>query len=216
MTALPIILGAKEYKAYLAARTGSTNLINDKLIKTLRMNASLFVEPKTQMLTAVGTEIPCGAQFQPRYSFPSFMVCLLARQEGSKRKPTKDNRYRQLNMARNCPHERLVLTRKADTIFFNAVKNEHFLRNGSHNELHPEVMAKFVPFLQKQAKLTRKRTKSLDSANWTGSLSHVGALRSANPKSGAYTKYGSVDSDIVDYVNRDEVDEDRTRTIKRI
>jgi hypothetical protein len=114
MTALPIILGAKEYKAYLAARTGSTNLINDKLIKTLRMNASLFVEPKTQMLTAVGTEIPCGGPFQPRYSFPSFMACLLARQEGSKRKPTKDNRYRQLNMARNCPHERLVLTRKAD------------------------------------------------------------------------------------------------------
>jgi hypothetical protein len=118
-------------------------------------------------------------------------------------------------MARNCPRKRLVLTREADPIFFNAVKNEHFLRNGSRNELHPEVMAKFVPFLRKQAKLTRKRTKSLDSANWTGSLSHVSALRSANPKSGAYTKHGSVDSDIVDYVNRDEVDEDRTRTIKK-
>jgi hypothetical protein len=63
--------------------------------------------------------------------------------------------------------------------------------------------------------LTRKRTKSLDSANCTGSLSHVGALKNANPKSGAYTKFGSVDSDIVDYVNCDEVDEDRTRTIKR-
>jgi hypothetical protein len=147
--------------------------------------------------------------------FPSFMACLLARQEGSKQKPTKCDCYRQLNMARNCPRERLVLTREADPIFFNAVKNEHFLRNGSSKDLRPEVMAKFVPFLRKQAKLTRKRTKSLDSANWTGSLSHVGALKSANPKSGAYTKYGSVDSDIVDYINRDEVDEDRTRTIKR-
>jgi hypothetical protein len=76
-------------------------------------------------------------------------------------------------------------------------------------------MAKFVPFLRKQAKLTRKRTKSLDSANWTGSLSHVSALKSANPKSGAYTKYCSVDSDIVNYVNRNEVDEDKMRTIKR-
>jgi hypothetical protein len=61
MTALPIILGAKEYKTYLAAQTGSTNLINDdELIETLPRNASLFVEPKTQMLTNVGTEIPCG------------------------------------------------------------------------------------------------------------------------------------------------------------
>jgi hypothetical protein len=77
-------------------------------------------------------------------------------------------------------------------------------------------MAKFVPFLQKQAKLTRKRTKSLDSSNWMGSLSHVSALKSANPKSGAYTKYCSVDSDIVDYVNRNEVDEDKMRTIKRM
>jgi hypothetical protein len=68
MTALPIILGAKEYKAYLAARTRSTNLINDEeLIETLRRNASLFVEPKTRMLTNVGTEIPCGGPFQPRY-----------------------------------------------------------------------------------------------------------------------------------------------------
>jgi hypothetical protein len=146
--------------------------------------------------------------------FPSFMACLLARQEGSKRKPTKDDRYRQLNMARNCPRKRLVLTPEANPIFFDAVKKEIFLHNGSR-QLHPEVMAKFVPFLQKQAILTRKRTKSLDSANWTGSLSYVGALRSANPKSGAYTKYGSVDSNMVDYVNRDEVDEDRTRTIRR-
>jgi hypothetical protein len=49
MTALPIILGAKEYKIYLATRTGPTNLINnDELIETLRKNASLFVEPKTR------------------------------------------------------------------------------------------------------------------------------------------------------------------------
>jgi hypothetical protein len=108
--------------------------------------------------------------------FPSFMACLLARQEGSKRKPTKDDRYRQLNMARNCPREQLVLTREADPIFFDAVKNKHFLCNGSLNKLHPEVMAKFVPFLQKQAKLTRKRTKSLDSANWTGSLGALSEL----------------------------------------
>jgi hypothetical protein len=147
--------------------------------------------------------------------FPSFMACLLVRQEGSKRKPMKEDRYRQLNMARNCPRKRLVLTREADPIFFDAVKNEHFLRNGSRNELHPEVMAKFVPFLQKQAKLTRKRTKSLDSANWTWSLSHVSALKSPNPISGAYTKYCSVDSDIVDYVNRNEVDQDKMKTVKR-
>jgi hypothetical protein len=95
--------------------------------------------------------------------FPSFMACLLARQERSKQKPTKDNRYRQLNMARNCPRERLVITSEANPIFFDAVKNEHFLQNGSRSKLHPEVMAKFVPFLRKQAKLTRKRTKSLDS-----------------------------------------------------
>jgi hypothetical protein len=115
-------------------------------------------------------------------------------------------------MARNCPRERLVLTHEADPIFFDAVKNEHFLRNGSRNELRPEVMAKFAPFLRKQAKLTRKRTKSLD--NWTGSLSNVGALKSDNLESGAYTKYGSVDSDIVDYVNRYEVDENRVKTVK--
>jgi hypothetical protein len=68
MTALPIILGAKEYRIYLAARTGSTNLTNNnKLIETLRKNASLFVEPKTLMLTNVGSEIPCGGPCQPRY-----------------------------------------------------------------------------------------------------------------------------------------------------
>jgi hypothetical protein len=63
MTALPITLSAKENRTYLAARTGSTNMINDELIETLQMNASLFVEPKSQMLTAVGTEIPCGVYF---------------------------------------------------------------------------------------------------------------------------------------------------------
>jgi hypothetical protein len=109
-------------------------------------------------------------------------------------------------MARNCPRERLVLTREADPIFFDAVKKKHFLRNGSRNELRPEVIAKFAPFLRKQAKLTRKRTRSMD--NWTGSLSHVGAMKSANPDSSAY-------SDIVDYVNRYEVDENRVKTVKR-
>jgi hypothetical protein len=68
MTALPIILGAKEYKTYLAAQTGSTNLLNDnELIETLLRNASLFVEPKTRMLTNGGTKIPYGGPFQPRY-----------------------------------------------------------------------------------------------------------------------------------------------------
>jgi hypothetical protein len=147
--------------------------------------------------------------------FPSFMASLLARQEGSKQKPTKDDRYQQLNRARNCPRERLVITREADPIFFDAVKNEHFLRNCSRSELHPEVMAKFVPFLRKQAKLTRKRTKSLDSTNWTGSLSHAGALNSTNPKDGNYHRYGFVDSDIIDYVNRDEVATERMKTIRK-
>jgi hypothetical protein len=67
MTVLPITLGANEYRTYLAAWTGSTNMINDELIEILRMNASLFVETKTRMLTAVGTQIPCGEPFQPRY-----------------------------------------------------------------------------------------------------------------------------------------------------
>jgi hypothetical protein len=59
--------------------------------------------------------------------FPSFMACLLARQEGSKQKPTKDDSYRQINMASNCPREQLVIDREADPTYFNAVKNEHFL-----------------------------------------------------------------------------------------
>jgi hypothetical protein len=57
MTELPITLGAKEYRTYLAARTRSTNQINDNLIETLRLNASLFVEPKTRMLTTVDSDI---------------------------------------------------------------------------------------------------------------------------------------------------------------
>jgi hypothetical protein len=67
MTALPITLGAKEYRTYLAAQTRLTNLINDDLIETLHLNASLSVEPKTRMLTTVGTEIPCGGPFLPKY-----------------------------------------------------------------------------------------------------------------------------------------------------
>jgi hypothetical protein len=67
MTALPITLGAKEYRTYLAVWTRSTNPIKDDLIETLRLNLSLFVEPKTRMLTTVGTKIPCGGPFQPRY-----------------------------------------------------------------------------------------------------------------------------------------------------
>jgi hypothetical protein len=86
--------------------------------------------------------------------------------------------------------------------------------NGSRTELRPEVMAKFVPFLRKQAKLTRKRTRSME--NWTGSLSYIGAMKSANPDSGAYHRCVSVDSDIVDYVNRYEVDDDnRVKTVRR-
>jgi hypothetical protein len=68
MTALPIILGAKQYKVYLVLWPGPTNQINnEELIETLRKNASLFVEPKNLMITTVGTEIPCGGPFQPRY-----------------------------------------------------------------------------------------------------------------------------------------------------
>jgi hypothetical protein len=45
--------------------------------------------------------------------------------------------------------------------------------------------------------------------NFTGSLPHVGAMRSPNPESGAYQKCGSVDSDIATYVNnRYEMDDD--------
>jgi hypothetical protein len=133
--------------------------------------------------------------------FSGFMACLLARQEGPKRKTTKDDCYCRLWLAHNAPREKLLLTRETDPTSFDAVKNEHFLRNGSRTELRPEVYDKFAPFLRKQAKLTRKRTRSID--NWTGSLAHIGAMMSANPESSAYQKCGSVDSDIVTYVNRD-------------
>jgi hypothetical protein len=118
-------------------------------------------------------------------------------------------------MARNCPRKQLVITREDDPTFFDDVKNEHFLRHGSRRKLHPEVMTKFVPFLPKQAKMNWKRIKSLDTTNWTGSLSHAGALNSVNPKDSGYIRYGSVDSDIVYYVNREEVADERIKTIRR-
>jgi hypothetical protein len=51
--------------------------------------------------------------------------------------------------------------------------------------------------------------------NWTGSLSNIGAMRSANQESGAYHKCGSVDSDIVTYVNRYEIDDNKVKTVRR-
>jgi hypothetical protein len=52
--------------------------------------------------------------------------------------------------------------------------------------------------------------------NWTGSLSHIGAMKSANPDSIAYHRCDSVDSDIVDYVNSYEMDDDnRVNTVRR-
>jgi hypothetical protein len=52
--------------------------------------------------------------------------------------------------------------------------------------------------------------------NWTGSLAHIGAMVSANPESGAYQKCGSLDSDIVTYVNRYEIDDDnKVKTVLR-
>jgi hypothetical protein len=51
--------------------------------------------------------------------------------------------------------------------------------------------------------------------NWTGSLSHIGAIKSVNPESGAYHKCGSVDSDIVTYVNRYEIDDNKVKTVRR-
>jgi hypothetical protein len=129
--------------------------------------------------------------------FPSFMACLLARQEGSKRKMTKDDRHRRLWLTRNTPREQLVLTRETDPTFFDAVKNEHLQRNGSRTDLRP------------------KRTRSM--ANWTGSLSYIGAMRSANPESGAYHRCDSVDSDIVTYVNNryDMSDDNKVKKVTR-
>jgi hypothetical protein len=67
----------------------------------------------------------------------------------------------------------------------------------------------------KMSKLTRKRTKSLDKENWMGSLGQVGASHSVNAKDGGYVRYGLVDSDIVDYVNWDELAGTRMKTIRR-
>jgi hypothetical protein len=75
----------------------------------------------------------------------------------------------------------LVLTRDIDPTFFDAVKSEHLQRNGSRTELRP------------------KRTRSM--ANWTGSMSHIGAMRCANSESGPYQRCGSPDSDIATYIN---------------
>jgi hypothetical protein len=52
--------------------------------------------------------------------------------------------------------------------------------------------------------------------NWTGSLSHIGAMISANLESGAYHRCGYVDSDIVTYVNRYEIDHNnKVKTVRR-
>jgi hypothetical protein len=51
--------------------------------------------------------------------------------------------------------------------------------------------------------------------NWTGSLNHIGAMRSAYPESGAYHKCGSVDSDIITYVNRYEIDDNKVKTVRK-
>jgi hypothetical protein len=121
--------------------------------------------------------------------FPSFMACLLARQEGAKRKTTKDDRHRRAWLLRKTPREQLVLCRDTDPTFFDAVKSEHLQRHGSRAKLCPET------------------TKGM--TNFTGSLPHVGAMRSANPESGAYQKCGLVDSDIATYVNnRYEMDDE--------
>jgi hypothetical protein len=68
MTALSIILNTQQYTDYLAARRGPENAITDAgLIEALRRDASLFVEPQTQVLTKIETEIPCGGPFQLIY-----------------------------------------------------------------------------------------------------------------------------------------------------
>jgi hypothetical protein len=52
--------------------------------------------------------------------------------------------------------------------------------------------------------------------NWTESLAHISAMMSANRESGAYQKCGSVDSDIVTYVNRYEIEDDnKVKTVRR-
>jgi hypothetical protein len=40
-------------------------------------------------------------------------------------------------------------------------------------------------------------------------------LNSANPKDGNYHRYGTVDSNIINYVNRDEVATERIKTIRK-
>jgi hypothetical protein len=53
-------------------------------------------------------------------------------------------------------------------------------------------------------------------ANWTGNLYHIDAMRSANPDSGADHKCDSMDSDIVTYVNRYEMNhKNKVKTIMR-
>ncbi len=127
--------------------------------------------------------------------FPSFMACLLARQEGSKRKTTKDDRHRRAWLLRNTPREQLILCRDTDPTFFDAVKSEHLQRHGSRSKLRPET-TKGMPF-------------------YTGSLPHVGAMKCAFPDSGAYQKCGSVDSDMCTYVNERYVlgDEHRVKKV---
>jgi hypothetical protein len=99
------------------------------------------------------------------------------------------NRHRRAWLLRNTPCEQLVLCRDTDPTFLDAVKSEHLQRHGSRAKLRPET------------------TKGM--TNFTGSLPHVGAMRSGNPESGAYQKGGSVDSDIATYVNnRYEMDDD--------
>jgi hypothetical protein len=39
-------------------------------------------------------------------------------------------------------------------------------------------------------------------------------MKSANPESGAYHKYGTVDSDIVTYVNRYEIDNSKVKGLE--
>jgi hypothetical protein len=99
------------------------------------------------------------------------------------------NRHRRAWLLRNTPREQLVLCRDTDPTFLDAVKSEHLQRHGS------------------RAKLGLETTKGMTS--FTGSLPHIGAMRSANRESGAYQKCWSVDSDIATYVNnRYEMDDD--------
>jgi hypothetical protein len=75
------------------------------------------------------------------------------------------NRHRRAWLLRNTPHEQLVLCRDTDPPFCDALKSEHLQRHGSRAKLRPET------------------TEGM--TNFTGKLRHVGAMRSANPESGA-------------------------------